>query len=115
MREAAGRVRQTIPNYAYVSDFVKGSRRSPLGNFVAFPAEIIRTVANTTRQAIKDIKDPIHAAMGYRTLVGQGITYSAIPISIYEGARALYGVTRPEVTSIREMLQNGLKTQQLFL
>ena len=104
MREAAARVRQTIPNYAYVSDFVKGSRRSPLGNFVAFPAEIIRTVANTTRQAIKDIKDPIHAAMGYRTLVGQGITYSAIPISIYEGARALYGVTRPEVTSMREML-----------
>jgi hypothetical protein len=64
----------------------------------------MRTVANTTRQAIKDIKDPIHAAMGYRTLVGQSITYTAIPISIYEGARALYGVTRPEVTSMREML-----------
>ena len=29
-KEAARRVRQTIPNYAYVSDFVKGSRRSPL-------------------------------------------------------------------------------------
>ena len=38
--EAADIVRNTVPNYAYVSDFVKGLRRSPLGNFVSFPAEI---------------------------------------------------------------------------
>jgi hypothetical protein len=104
MREAAGRVRQTIPNYAYVSDFVKGSRRSPLGNFVAFPAEIMRTVANTTKQALDDIANPVHATMGYRTLIGQGLTYTTIPIATYEAARALYGVLRPEVTAMREML-----------
>jgi hypothetical protein len=104
MREAAGRVRQTIPNYAYVSDFVKGSRRSPLGNFVAFPAEIMRTVANTTKQALDDIANPIHQTMGYRTLIGQGLTYTAVPIATYEAARALYGVLRPEVTAMREML-----------
>jgi hypothetical protein len=104
MREAAKRVRDTIPNYAYVSDFVKGSRRSPLGNFVAFPAEIIRTVANTTKQALDDIASGVHETMGYRTLIGQGLTYTAVPISIYEAARAIYGVTRPEVTAIRQML-----------
>ena len=104
MREAAGRVRQTIPNYAYVSDFVKGSRRSPLGNFVAFPAEIMRTVANTTKQALDDIASPVHQTMGYRTLIGQGLTYTTIPIATYEAARALYGVLRPEVTAMREML-----------
>jgi hypothetical protein len=104
MREAAARVRQTIPNYAYVSDFVKGSRRSPLGNFVAFPAEIMRTVANTTKQALDDIANPVHATMGYRTLIGQGLTYTAVPIATYEAARALYGVLRPEVTAMREML-----------
>jgi hypothetical protein len=37
MKEAAKIVRETIPNYAYVSDFVKGVRRSPLGNFASFP------------------------------------------------------------------------------
>jgi hypothetical protein len=104
MREAASRVRQTIPNYAYVSDFVKGSRRSPLGNFVAFPAEIMRTVANTTKQALDDIASPIHSTMGYRTLIGQGLTYTAVPIATYEAARALYGVMRPEVAAMREML-----------
>ena len=43
MKEAAQIVRETVPNYAYVSDFVKGVRRSPLGSFAAFPAEIYRT------------------------------------------------------------------------
>ena len=104
MREAAKRTRDTIPNYAYVSDFVKGSRRSPLGNFVAFPAEIIRTVTNTTRQALDDIAGGIHETMGYRTLIGQGLTFTAVPIAAYETARALYGITRPEVTAMRQML-----------
>jgi hypothetical protein len=40
MKEAAQIVRETVPNYAYVSDFVKSVRRSPFGNFAAFPAEI---------------------------------------------------------------------------
>ena len=40
MKEAAKVVRETVPNYAYVSDFVKGIRRSPLGSFASFPAEI---------------------------------------------------------------------------
>jgi hypothetical protein len=42
--------------------------------------------------------------MGYRTLIGQGLTYTTIPIATYEAARALYGVLRPEVTAMREML-----------
>ena len=54
MKEAASRVRQTIPNYAYVSDFIKGFRRSPLGNFVSFPAEIIRTSHNNVQQGLKE-------------------------------------------------------------
>ena len=41
MRKATQTVRNTLPNYAYVSDAVKATRRSPLGNFVSWTAEII--------------------------------------------------------------------------
>ena len=41
---AASIVRNTVPNYSYVSDFVlKVYVDHHLGNFVSFPAEIIRT------------------------------------------------------------------------
>ena len=43
MTHAMRNVRDMLPNYAYVSDFVKTFRRSILGNFVSWPAEIIRT------------------------------------------------------------------------
>ena len=56
MKEAAQIVRETVPNYAYVSDFVKSVRRSPLGNFAAFPAEIYRTGTNTLMGLKKNIK-----------------------------------------------------------
>ena len=71
MKEAAQIVRETVPNYAYVSDFVKGIRRSPLGSFAAFPAEIYRTGVNTTVRALKEIKDPVRKQIGYNSLVGQ--------------------------------------------
>ena len=53
MKEAAKIVRETIPNYAYVSDVVKGFRRSPLGNFASFPSEIYRTGTNNLVRGIK--------------------------------------------------------------
>ena len=35
MKKSAQTIRNTLPNYAYVSDFVKTTRRSPLGKFKA--------------------------------------------------------------------------------
>ena len=114
MKEAAGIVRETVPNYAYVSDFVKSVRRSPLGNFASFPAEIVRTTANTTARSLREVKDPIRKSIGYRRLLGQGITYAALPVMAYEGARALYGVSREKVAAMRELLPSFSKDNTIL-
>ena len=54
--EAAQIVKNTIPNYAYVGDVVKTSRLLPIGNFMSFPSEIIRTTANIAQQGLKEMK-----------------------------------------------------------
>ena len=74
MKEAASIVRNTVPNYAYVSDFIKGLRRSPLGNFVSFPAEIMRTSFNIVEQGIKELRNEATRSIGARRLLGFGTT-----------------------------------------
>ena len=79
--EAADIVRNNIPNYDYVSEFVKGLRKLPLGNFVSFPAEIMRTGTNIARRGLKEINyttvnnegktvKPL-ARIGYQRLIGK--------------------------------------------
>ena len=50
-------LRNNIPNYDYVSDFVQGLRKLPIGNFVSFPAEIARTGTNIVRRALREINE----------------------------------------------------------
>ena len=97
-------VRNTLPNYAYVSDFVKATRRSPLGNFVSWPAEIMRTTAHIMKTGLQEIKDPVFARNGYERLVGLGIAYATIPPMLVEGVRGLYGITREQLQAMREMV-----------
>ena len=104
LKEAASIVRDTVPNYSRVSDFVKGSARLPLSNFVSFPAEIFRTTGNIIEQSLKEIKDPIKQSIGYRRLLGLGTVVTFLPPALVEGARALYGITRDELIAMRRFL-----------
>ena len=54
-KEAAEIVKNTVPNYAYVGEFVKTARLLPVGNFMSFPSEIIRTSTNIAQQGIKEM------------------------------------------------------------
>jgi hypothetical protein len=103
-KQAASIVRNTVPNYAYVSDFIKGLRRSPLGNFVSFPAEIVRTTFNITEQGLKELADPALRSIGARRLIGLGTTLAIIPPTVVEGFRGLYGITRDELAAMRKFL-----------
>jgi hypothetical protein len=80
--EAADIIRNNIPNYDYVGDFIKGLRRLPLGNFVSFPAEIMRTSTNIVRRGLDEITMQVKndkgelvkplAGIGYQRLIGLG-------------------------------------------
>ena len=103
-KQAANIVRNTVPNYAYVSDFIKGLRRSPLGNFVSFPAEIVRTTFNITEQGLKELSDPALRSIGARRLIGLGTTLAIIPPTVVEAFRGMYGITRDELAAMRRFL-----------
>jgi hypothetical protein len=68
--EAADIVRNTVPNYAYVSDTVRALRRLPLGTFMSFPSEILRTTTNIAQRSIREIKNPALRNIGIKRLAG---------------------------------------------
>ena len=76
LQMATKKVRDMLPNYNYVPPFVKGTRRSPLGNFVGWTSEQIRTFPNALKTAIEETKSPIFAKMGYQRLVWHEFNFS---------------------------------------
>jgi hypothetical protein len=122
-QEAADIVRNNIPNYDYVSDFVKGLRKLPVGNFVSFPAEIARTGTNIVARALREINEEIiidgkafkpFAKTGYTRLFGFGTTVAAIPMGTVAAFQALYDVTDEEREAIRRYAAKWSKNSTLL-
>ena len=56
IKQASGwYVRNTMPTYSMVPDLIKAIRVTPFGNFVAFPAEMIRTSAKTLQVNMREM------------------------------------------------------------
>ena len=70
-KEAANIVKNTVPNYAYVGSAVKTARILPIGNFMSFPAEIIRTTTNIAEQGLKEMK---HIPAAGEVIRGSNVT-----------------------------------------
>ena len=127
--EAASIIRNNIPNYDYVSDFVKGTRKLPLGNFVSFPAEIARTGVNIVRRALREINETVDITdgagtviktiaplkgIGYTRLFGFTTTVAAIPVATTAAFQALYDVTDEEREAIRRFAASWSKNSTLL-
>ena len=104
MREAADIVRNTVPNYALTGSFIQASRRSPLGNFVSFASEIVRTTGNSLQLSLKHINDPIRGGMGSRRLFGNAFTLVGLGYVLPEIMRGLYGISTKTLAAVREFL-----------
>jgi hypothetical protein len=120
--EAASIIRNNIPNYAYVGDFVKALRKLPVGNFVSFPAEIIRTGTNVVERALDEIfyqttingklVNPLRT-VGLRRLSGMAFTTAAVPYGVVEGMSALYDVTEEERIALKNYVASWSKNSTL--
>ena len=128
-KEAADIVKNTVPNYSYVGDFVRTARLLPVGNFMSFPSEMIRTTTNIAEQAIKEMKhskptigsnvtpwvleretgrmvkndNPLYR-IGATRAAGMAFTLGTVPTAMGEGAKALYDVTEDELKALRQFV-----------
>ena len=131
-QEAADIVKNTVPNYNFVGDVVRTARVLPVGNFMSFPSEMIRTTTNIGSQAIKELKhipaagekiigtdiapmvfiegkglvknnNPMYA-IGVKRATGMAFTVTAVPTMVVEGAKALYDVTEDEIQALRRFV-----------
>jgi hypothetical protein len=87
-RASAWYTTNTVPTYSKVPPFIQALRRTPFGNFVSFPAEMLRTSFNnlniSMREAASD--NPTLRAMGIRGLIGM---YTVMGGAFY-GIKKLY-------------------------
>jgi len=141
-QEAANIVKNTVPNYAYVGSIVKTARILPIGNFMSFPSEIIRTTTNIAEQGLKEMKHTPAAgeriigsnitpyvniegkglvknnndmyATGFKRLSGMAFTLAAVPTIAVEGAKAIYDVTEEEVQALRQFVPEWSKNSTLI-
>jgi len=123
-KEAADIVKNNIPNYDFVPEFIKGLRKFPLGNFVSFPAEIVRTGTNIVERALRDISYTIKLpngqivkpfqGIGYTRLFGFTTTVAAVPYATSEMFKVLYDVTDEEQAAIRRYVAKWSKNSTIL-
>ena len=104
LRMATKKVRDMLPNYNYVSPFIRGMRKSPLGNFIGWTSEHIRTFPNAVRTAFEEINDPIFRTMGLQRLAGMSFTLATLPPLAVWGFMQAYGFTEKKLDALREFL-----------
>ena len=115
MKKSTKIVRDTLPNYAYVGDFVKAMRRTPLGAFMAWPSSVIRSGLKTYELAKKEIADPILHAQGVKRMISFGTgTAVAIP-SIAAMVHGMYGITNKMVAASRFFVPDFSRNSTLIL
>ena len=104
-KEAAEIIKDTIPNYSRVGEFVRAMRASPFGNFMSWPAEVFRTSAGIFEQGIKDLNNPVMKQFGYERLLGMLATAAVLPYAAIKGSQAIFGVSNEEADAANDFVE----------
>ncbi len=115
-RSAADTVRNTVPNYELVPEFIKGLRGVPLGNFIAFPAEILRTGFNTLDVAAKELDSPVQAIreIGMKRLMGGVTAFGLVGSGLQKFAQNLTDTSDEELEAANRLAASWQRNSQLI-
>ena len=96
-------VTNTIPTYSKVPLLVQAIRRLPVGNFVAFPAEILRTTSNVLLIGARELTstNPYIRQMGARRIIGASATLGGIGKIVSETAKFVTGVDEEQMEAAK--------------
>ena len=114
---AAQRTRDMMPNYSLVPRAVKALRGAPVGDFIAFPAEMIRTTKNLVKYTLDDLSSGNselrkQAAKRLAGMTAIGLGGDALS----NQSRQIFGITDDQEESINgivpsyEQFQNRIYT-----
>ena len=103
-RLAAQRTRDLMPNYAQVSRAIQGLRVSPLGDFLSFPAEMIRISKNLGKYTLQDAMsgNKILQKEAAKKLAGL-TTVGMLPSMMSEFSKVSHDVTNDQVDAINTL------------
>ena len=101
----ADNIRNLVPNYELVPDVIKGLRGLPLGNFIAFPAEIIRTGFNTLDVAMKELASDSAAIreIGARRMTSSLFTFGVLGEGLQRFGQMMTDTSDEEVDAINRL------------
>jgi hypothetical protein len=101
----ADNIRNLVPNYELVPDVIKGLRGLPLGNFIAFPAEILRTGFNTLDVAMKELASDSAAIreIGSRRLTNSLFTFGVLGEGLQRFGQMMTDTSDEEIDAINRL------------
>jgi len=102
--ESADIALNVTPTYSRVPEIVKSLNYVPVvGNFTAFPAEVIRNSLNTLQRAIKEIasSNPELQKVGARRLAGGLTTTVGIPAGLTATALSMTGADKEQLDAYK--------------
>ena len=113
---AADNVRNLVPNYELVPDLIKGLRGLPVGNFIAFPAEILRTGFNTLDVAMKELASDSAAIreIGARRLTNGLFTFGVMGEGLQRFGQMMTDTSDEELDAINRRAAPWQKNAQLI-
>jgi hypothetical protein len=115
MKQATQIVRDTLPNYAYVGDAIKAMRRTPLGNYMAWPSSVVRSGMKTYELAQKEIADPILHSQGVKRMISFGTGMAVALPAIAGMVHGVYGITNKMVAASRFFVPDFSRNNTLIL